>query len=385
MLRLAEDSMFAHAFGASAPFRLGVEEQLLLVDPRSHRIRRRTDHVPARDVPRPRHGKLLGEMCDGVIELVTPICDSADAVVDVLGDLRAVVRPDDGTTLMGVGIHPTAAFGEVRRRPGPHYDAVAADVGCVLRQSACCALHVHVGMPDPETAVVAFNGMRKWAPLLQALSANSPFWHGMDSGLASCRAVRWRSVPRTGLPRAFRDWADYCETMGELIRVAGLDGLGSLWWDMRPHPRLGTLELRVLDAQASLEDVRGLVALTHCLAYHEAITADGRHPSKELLDEAIYQAARDGLDARMSIGGPIQHVQGLARQALDLAGGYAHALGCSSSLVAVERLLADGNGAERQRRAFSRGGLRAVTAQLVAETNEIPARRASRMDVEVYA
>jgi glutamate---cysteine ligase / carboxylate-amine ligase len=265
-------------------------------------------------------------------------------------------------------VHPSVAFGAARHRGGAHYAAVGRDAGGVLRQSACCGLHVHVGMPDAETAIVAFNGMRKWMPLLQALAANSPYWHAQDSGLASCRTVRFHGLPRTGLPRAFRDWADYCQTMRELIRVADIDGPGSLWWDLRPHPSLGTLEVRMLDAQSSLEDVRGLVALVHCLTYHEALTADPHHPSKELLDEAAYHAVRDGLDARFSVGGPVQHVHGLARHALDLASGYAPELGCRESLDAVERLLAAGNGADRQRRAFRHGGLRTVLAQLVHET-----------------
>jgi carboxylate-amine ligase len=265
----------------------------------------------------------------------------------------------------------------VRHRDDPDYAGVDEDTRGVLRQSACCGLRIHVGMPDPETAIVAFNGMRKWVPLLQALGANSPFWHGQDSGLATCRTVRVHGLPRSGLPRAFRDWADYCQTMRELIRVADVDGLEALWWDLRPHPSLGTLEVRVLDAQSSLEDVRGLVALVHCLTYHEALTAGRHHPAKEVLDEASFHAVRDGLDARLSVGGPVHHMQGLARQALDLAWGYAPELRCRDSLGAVERLLAGGNGADRQRRAFGRGGMPAVLEHLVHETSHDPAPHAS--------
>jgi carboxylate-amine ligase len=365
---LVEDPLSSPAFGDGPPFRLGIEEELFLVDRHAHAILRCTDDLLARH-GRHRHGGVItGEMCDGVIALVTPFCATADAAVAILRDLRRAVRSYDAAALLGAGVHPAAPFGDVCHRGGRHYAAVDADVRGVLRQSACCGLHVHVGMPDAETAIIAYNGMRKWVPLLLALAANSPFWHGRDSGLASSRTVRCHSVPRTGLPRAFRDWADYRDTMRELIHVGDLDGVGSLWWDVRPHPTLGTLEVRVLDAQASLEDVRGLVALVHCLTYHEAITADARHASKELLDEASFHAVRDGLDARLSIGGPVQHVQALARRAVDLAAGYAHTLDCTESLAALERLLASGNGADRQRRAFARGGIPAVLAGLVEET-----------------
>jgi carboxylate-amine ligase len=370
-LRLAEDTLFSDRFGTGPPFQVGVEEELFLVDPTRRHITRRTDALLAGRSPRAARGRLMGEMCDGVLELATSVCASADDAVHELWRLRSDVAARGDVRLMGAGIHPTAAFGDVAYRGGDHYDTVAEDVGGLMRQSAVCGVHVHVGMPDAETAVTAFNGMRKWVPVLQALSANSPFWHGRDSGLASCRTARFHMMPRTGLPRAFRDWDDYTATMRELIRVSGIDGPGSLWWDVRPHPSLGTLEVRVLDAQSSLESLRGLTALVHCLARHEAAGVDDRHPPKELLDEACYHAIRDGLDARLSVGGPIQHMQGLARQALDLAHAYAHELGCDDAVAAAEALLA-GNGADRQRRAFAQGGMEAVLDHLVAETAAPP-------------
>jgi glutamate---cysteine ligase / carboxylate-amine ligase len=370
-LRLAEDTSFSHRFGATAPFRVGVEEELFLVDSADRRISCCADNVLADTAGRFARGRVRGEMCDGVVELATPVCASADDAVRALSALRQCVVARGEVALMGAGMHPTAAFGDVVHRAGDHYDAVGEDTRGLLRQSVVCGVHVHVGMPDAKTAITAYNGMRKWVPVLQALAANSPFWHGQDSGLASCRTARFHMIPRTGLPRAFADWDDYTETMRELIRVSDIDGAGSLWWDIRPHPSLGTLEVRVLDAQSSLESLRGLIALVHCLAVHEANIADERHPAKELLDEACYHAIRDGLDARLSVGGPMQHMHGLARQALDLAHGYAHALGCTQALTAAEALLS-GNGADRQRRAFAAGGMDAVLEGLVWETEARP-------------
>ena len=366
--RLPDDASFEHRFGARPPFRLGVEEELFLVDPRTYEIRCCTDLVLARHGRRRLPGDVLGEMADGVIELATPVVATADEAVGTLGALRRALVHDGDLALLGSGLHPTARFGAVRQRGGAHYDAVASDIRGLLRQSAYCGVHIHVGMPDAETAIAAFNGMRKWLPMLHALGANSPFWHGEDSGLQSARTVRCHSVPRTGLPRAFADWSDYCASMRDILRVAGVDGLESLWWDMRPHPKLGTLEIRAIDAQSSLRALRGLVALVHCLVYHEALTADHRHPPKEVLDEATFQAIRDGLGARLSVGGPIEHVQGIARHALDLASGYANRLGCADALVEVERTLSEGNGAARQRRAFAAGGMGGVLASLVDAT-----------------
>jgi carboxylate-amine ligase len=369
-LRLADDEMFAHRFGAGAPFRVGVEEELFLVDPDTHLIARGTDALLARMQRRALPGRVTGALSDGVVELATPVCESADEAVRALRRLRSATLRHGEWRLLGAGLHPAAVFGDVEHRGGAHREAVSADTRGLLRQSAFCGAHVHVAMPDAETAITAYNGMRKWVPLLQALGANSPYWHGQDSGLASARTVRVHEVPRSGLPRAFADWADYRDTMRELVRLADIDGPASLWWDVRPNPGLGTLEVRVLDAQSSLADLRGLVALIHCLVHHEAMVADPSDPPREVVDEASFHAIRDGLDARLSMGGVVQHIQGLARQAVDLAYGYAPALGATDALGAVERLLAQGNGADRQRRAFADGGMDAVLGALVAETCE---------------
>jgi glutamate---cysteine ligase / carboxylate-amine ligase len=360
-------SSLPHRFGSSPAFTVGVEEELFLVDPSTHAISRRTDAVLSR-LPRFTRGQVLGEMCDGVVELVTPVCRDAAEVTRHLGALRAAVSGGGDTALMGVGVHPSAAYGDVAHRPGRHYAAVAADTRSLLRQSAYCGLHVHVGMPDPETAVAAFNGMRKWVPVLQALSANSPFWYGRDSGLASSRAVLCHSVPRTRLPGAFHDWDHYQRVVQDLVVAGELDGVGSIWWDVRLHPGHGTLEVRLADAQSSLADVAGLTALIHGLVRHEALVADLDHPDRDLLDEATFRAIRDGLDARVAIGGPMRHMQDLAAHALAVAFPYAARAGCADALDHVERMLDMGNGAMRQRAAFADGGMPAVLRHLVAET-----------------
>jgi carboxylate-amine ligase len=357
-----------HNFGATAPFKVGVEEELFLVDPPTLRtmlpIEPALAHGPLTE------GAVLGEIAEGVVELVTPVCDHASGATQALRKLRYAVLASGAGTLLGTGVHPTAEFGAVEHRRGPRYGPITASTRSLLRQSAYCGVHIHVGVPDPEAAIVAYNGMRKWIPVLQALSANSPFWHGRDSGLASTRAVVCHSVPRTGLPRAFRDWADYEQTVSELLAAADTTDEGSIWWDMRPHPRLGTLEVRVLDAQSSLADLEALVALVHCLVLHETMTADPTHPSPEVLAEATFRALRDGIDATLSLGGPLRPVREHAMRAFHLAHGYASQLGCRHGIEQVTRLLAQGNGAIRQRNAYDRGGMRGVLEHLARETGE---------------
>jgi carboxylate-amine ligase len=358
----------AHRFGTSTPFQIGVEEELFLVDPRSLRTAGPVDEVLSR--PRVAAGDVMGEICDGVVELVTPVCDNAAGACRSLRDLRAEVLSTNAATLLGVGVHPTADFGDVSHRPGARYDVISASTRSLLRQSAYCGVHIHVGMPDPETAIAAYNGMRKWVPLLQALSANSPFWHGHDSGLASTRTVLCHSVPRTGLPRAFHDWADYEETVEELLVAGELTDDSAVWWDLRPHPRLGTLEVRVLDAQSSLADLEALVALVHCLVVHEASSSDPVPVSSEVLGEATFRALRDGIAATFSLGDGVRSVREHATHAFHLAQGYVEPLGCDLAVGQITRLLAQGNGAVRQRNAYERGGIAGVLEHLARETAE---------------
>ena len=357
-----------HGFGTAPAFRVGVEEELFLVDPVSRAPLECTDEVLGCE-SRFSRGRVQGEMCDGVVELATTVCEHAGSAVRGLASLRRDVVSQGAAALLGVGVHPTAAFADVTHRPGAHYDAVSASTRGLLRQTVCCGAHVHVGMPDPETAVTTFNAMRKWAPLLLALSANSPFWHGRDSGLQSARTIVYHTIPRSGMPRAFRDWADYQASVAELCRAAEVEGDANIWWDMRLHRTLGTLELRLLDAQSSLRDMAGLIALVHCLVRHEALTAlPGEDPSPEVLSESTFRALRDGLDARLWFGGRMRHVRDLAREAAAMAADHAPSLDCVGELAEVERMLAEGNGAVRQRAAHARGGMPAVLELLARET-----------------
>ena len=220
------------------------------------------------------------------IELITDVCASAGEAIDMLDGLRrAVVR--DRRRAARLGHAPAAAEGEAEITDKERYerirdllgDAVATPVG---------GLHIHVGMPDAETAIRAFNGLRRHLPLLQALAANSPFRHGRDTGLASAREVTIRGWPRSGVPRAMRDFEDFCATAALLARAADVPDYTWFWWKLRPHPRLGTVEVRALDAQASLEDTAGLVALAHCLARHAATADPEPDPPAEVLEEGAF-------------------------------------------------------------------------------------------------
>jgi glutamate---cysteine ligase / carboxylate-amine ligase len=170
-------------FQPNSAFSLGVEEELLMGAPASLRPWGGTDAVLA--ALEPKVGSIAGEVSDGVLELITPVCDSAGCVIEVLKDLRR--EAGRVASLLGAGVHPIARFGDVRLRAGERYEQISETMRGVMRQTPHCGVHVHVGMPDAATVIRACNGMRKWMPLLQALSANSPYWYGRDSGLPAGR------------------------------------------------------------------------------------------------------------------------------------------------------------------------------------------------------
>ena len=308
------------AFGRGEPFTVGVEEELFLVDPVTGRQTNASAAVQARLGPL--DGTVERELHACQVELITDICHTAGETVGTLGGLRRAVVAT-GAGLLGSGTHPAAAEGEAAITDKERYarihellgDAVATPVG---------GLHIHVGMPDAETAIRTFNGLRRHLPLLQALAANSPYRHRRDTGLASAREVTIRGWPRSGVPRAMRDYRDFRDMARLLARAADVPDYTWFWWKLRPHPRLGTVEIRALDAQASLEDTAALVALVHCLARHVAEADPEPDPPVEVLEEAIFRAARFGVGARLpDAQGRLRSVAELLDDALTIAGGHA--------------------------------------------------------------
>jgi carboxylate-amine ligase len=180
------------------------------------------------------------------------------------------------------------------------------------------------------------------------------------------------SFPRGGIPRVFTGYEDFTTTVEELRSLGECPDYTYLWWDVRPHPRLGTLEIRALDTQSSLRDLTGLVALVHCLAAHEATSGSPRGSSPETLRELSFRAVRDGLDARLLFDGRLRPAREVARHAVALAGAYAADLGCWDELMLVHRILQDGSGAQRQRRAYAAGGMSPMLRRLADETAAAP-------------
>ena len=344
-----------HRFG-SAPLAIGVEEELLLVESAPpHDL----DHRAGDVVARAGSPDVKPDVYEAMVEGASPVCATATDAAGELARLRDAMR-DAGATLAGAGLHPAAEFGEVVHVRTARYDEIHDSMRGLVERTPTCALHVHVGMPDPETAIATFNRLRGHLPLLQALAAHSPFWYGRDSGFATARAQLFRGFPSAVIPRAFAGWDDYCEAVAAWLAAGSMPDYTYLWWDIRPHPQLGTVEVRAMDAQSRLTSVAGLAELVHALA---TACADGYGAveSAEALGESSFRAGRDGLEATIWWAGTLRPLREIAAETLAVARPYARGEG----LEEIERILRDGNGADRMRRRHTTGGMGAVLADLV--------------------
>jgi glutamate---cysteine ligase / carboxylate-amine ligase len=341
-------------------YTLGAEEEVMLLRPADWSLAETGDSVRAR-LPDELSDHVAPETHAGVLELVTSVQPDVRGVVAELNRLRdRFGRELDtmGLSAATAGTHPFAAGGDGKLSGSPRYRHVGESMRALARREPTMALHVHVGMPDPEEAVRVLNALRRHAPLLLALSANSPFWQGRDSGFASARTLIFQAFPRTGLPRSFASYADWVDSVDPLITSRAISDPSFLWWDVRLQPALGTVEVRVMDAQSTLRHVGPLVALIQCLARLEIEGEPAAAtPSPEVLDENRFLAARDGMAARLIAPRTLELAP--VREILDrlLAECHPHALalGCLEALDRVGRI-SFANGADRQRAAAARGG-----------------------------
>jgi glutamate---cysteine ligase / carboxylate-amine ligase len=357
-------------FGTGEPFSLGLEEELFVVDAGDGRLLNSGPQVLER-LGGLECGEVKNELHRSQIELITGVCGTVREAVAELSALRRAVL-DTGVGVLAAGTHPTAVEGDSLTTENRRYKRIEnllGDAGA----TPVCALHIHVGMPDAETAIRVFNGLRRHLPLLEALGANSPFRHGRDTGLASARELTLRSWPRSGAPRAMASYADFKRSTERLTRVADVPDYTYHWWKLRPHPRLGTVEIRALDTQLSPQHTAAVVATVHALARHEADAEPIEGPPPEILDEASFRAAREGIEATLPDDDlRLRPVAELAAETLARIRPAARELDCADELSDLAWLVADGGGAAAQRRAYRDGGITALRAALVA-----PAGRAS--------
>jgi carboxylate-amine ligase len=334
-----------HSLGA---YTLGVEEEAMLLDPRTWALAHRIEDLLPR-LPQDTQDHVTAETHGSAFEVQTGVCRTVGEAIGELRALRTELQRTLGTLGLRAavsGTHPFAIWQEIAVSAGERYQFVYGSMRELARREPTFALHVHVGIPDADTAIRVNDRMRVHLPLLLALSANSPFWQGRDSGLASARTPLFQAFPRVGVPRAFGSYEAYAETVDLLIRTQAVPESTFLWWDVRPQPTLGTIEVRVMDAQTRCADTGALVALVQCLVKLEAEEAYAPEiaiSAQEVIAENRFIAARDGVDAEL-VDPELERrvpVPDILADLLPVLRPHAQDLGCADELASIVDLVTD--------------------------------------------
>ncbi len=345
-------------------FTIGVEEEFFLVDLESRRLRPAAGDVVPGAVPTG-NGEVGPELQLCQVETGTGICRTLDDVADEAGRLRRAVADAaraTGCAIASSGTHPLGFDDEASRvTPKPAYLRLEREYRLVTHEQLVCGCHVHVGIADPEVAIQVVNRARSWLPTLLALTGNSPFWQGADSGYASFRTEVWQRWPMAGTPGTFADRSEYEDLVRSLLATGAIDDPARIYWDVRPSAKFDTVEFRVADANLTVDEavmtaglVRGLVVTCHRQALDGQPWADTR---PELRRAAMWKAARFGLD------GPLVDLDGcrsrpageMVGRLLDVVRPALIDLGDWDRVRAlVAGVVTGGTGAVRQRRAFGR-------------------------------
>jgi glutamate---cysteine ligase / carboxylate-amine ligase len=362
-------------FGRSAPFSLGIEEELMLLSSESYELVSRFDEIAEAAGPDER---IKPELLQSTAEIATHVHETVAAAVDEARTLRARLRDaaaERDALIASAGTHPFSRYEHQDVTEKERYHELIEAMQWVAERELIFGLHAHVGMESADQAIHVANALRTRLPELLALSANSPYWHGRDTGLASTRSRVFETFPRSGLPPAFASWEEYELLVERGVRTNSFKDYTYIWWDLRPHPLLGTIEVRICDAQTRLETVAALVALIQSLTatLAERHATQGALPTQPLtlIDENKWRATRYGLDADLV---DLEHdTERPAREAveelLQLARPAARRLGCDAELALVGRLLDEGTGADEQRAAYGESGsLLAVAQHLARQT-----------------
>ncbi len=369
-----------HHFTGPA-YTLGVEEELMILDAETLDLANSIETM-LEGVPSDTKGEVKPELMESVLEVATDPCpdvNEADRQLRALRSQVQAVAADNGLAIGSAGTHPFAMWEDQRIVARPRYRDLVAALRFVARQELIFGLHVHVGMDDPDKAVHVANGMRVHVPLLVALSANSPFWRADRTGLLSTRVPIFRAFPRVGIPPRYDDFDDYSRRIEFMTNSGVIEDYTWLWYDVRPHPNFGTVEIRALDCQTRVEHTVGLTALIQALVkelgeHFDAGKELRRYPY-EMLDENKWLAARHGLDGDL-VDLPLEQrvdTKQLVRRVLDRAREHAQELRSEDALLAIDDLIKRGNGATRQVVVFeANNDLREVMHEIVDKTAPNP-------------
>lgn len=365
-------------FESSATSTLGVEWELQLVSSATRQLTSGASEILAELSPDGEHPTAKHELLESTIEVITGICSTvAEATADLAGtiaQLRPLVEARD-LKLMCAGTHPLTDWATQTISPSPRYAKLVEDMQWLARQLQIFGVHVHVGVRSPEKVIPIVNALTAYVPHLLALSASSPYWIGHDTGLASARSKVFEGLPTAGLPYQLGGWDEFERYMETLLSTGTIGSIKEVWWDIRPHPTFGTVELRICDGLPTMQEIGMVAALSQCLVDQLDRELDKGYtlptPKGWVVRENKWRAARYGLDATIIRGEDEQTVpvRDALRELVHDLGPTSQRLGCVEELAAVEAQLESGASYQRQRAvaAAHDGDLTAVVDSLIAE------------------
>jgi carboxylate-amine ligase len=360
-------------------FTLGIEEEFAIIDPETRELRSHIQEILEGGKVTLKE-QIKPEMHQSVVELGTEICQSvvdARAHVIELRSRLAELAGRNGLQIASVGTHPFSHWRDQLITQGERYQEIVKDMQQLARANLIFGLHVHVGIADREMAIHVMNQARYFLPHIYALSVNSPFWVGQDTGLKGYRLKVFERFPRTGIPDAFESLSEYEDYCKLLVKTGCIDNAKKIWWDIRLHPFFDTLEVRVCDAQTRVDDTLAIAALIQAviaklfkLLWRNTTFRIYR---RRLLDENRWRAARYGIDGKLIDFGREAEVEerSLLNELLEFVASEADELGTHREMAHIERIMREGTGADRQLAAFERThDMKAVVDHIVAETYE---------------
>ncbi|HEX3824141.1 MAG TPA: glutamate--cysteine ligase [Mycobacteriales bacterium] len=374
-------------FTSSPRSSLGVEWELELIDLGSRQLASAATSIldELAGSPGGEHPKAKHELLESCIEVITGVCTTVDEAVE---DLRATVTEvaaaaaSRGLGVMCSGTHPTTDWADQQISPNPRYAKLVEDMQWLARRLQIFGVHVHVGVRSPEKAIPIVNALTAYIPHFLALSASSPYWVGTDTGLASARSKVFEGLPTAGIPYQLSGWNDFEHYMATLISAQTINSVREVWWDVRPHPTFGTVELRICDGLPTLYEISWAAALSQCLVEMFNGQLDRGYtlpvPKGWTIRENKWRAARYGLEAELIVDdeGRTEPLRDLIAELVDDLKPIAERLGCSRELLRAKQIVEVGPSYLRQRRiAEAAGGdLHAVVDSLLVEMrNNAPA------------
>jgi carboxylate-amine ligase len=376
-----EGSVDEHHFGSSPPYTVGVEEEYMLLDPTSFDLVQHIDTVLAAIQGHELESLITSELMQSVLEIATPVCTNAGGVMHELRKLRSYVcgtAREKGLRVGSAGTHPFSLFERQRITAKDRYRALVDQLQYVARRELIFGMHVHVAVDDADKAIQVVNGLLPHLAPLLALSASSPFWRGEPTGLASSRQMVFSSFPRSGPPPRFRDYEDYAQVVHQLERTGCIADYTHIWWDIRPHPKWGTVEVRICDAVTRVEDAVAIAAYCQALTklLCERYESGEEIPSfhRILTSENKWLAARYGLQAPvMDLHTGRRNrvpVAQLVRRTLREIEPHARELGSERELEGIATILERGNSAERQLQIWNANHDIVEVAEAIADATE---------------